>query len=171
MSAESTKRDACELALRKLAARERTENEIRAYLRSMKIDDDEAAKAISYLMECGYIDDERYCMKYYEYARSKNKAVYRIVRELEQKGIPSSFARQVIEKMSDDPQYSEVIVEDKEAALAAGLKMNREREASGKPADDKFYARVGRRLLSLGYGSSVCYYVIGKIRSKVAENE
>lgn len=110
-------------------------------------------------------------MKYYEYARTKNKASYRILSELKQKGISTDYAKAVIEKMKDDAQYSETIVDDRTAALNVGIKMDRERRESGKAADEKFYARVGRRLMTLGYNSGICYYVIGRIRSRLSNDE
>ena len=46
-----------------------------------------------------------------------------------------------------------------------------EQLAKGKEIDDKFLSKVGRRLMSLGYNSGVCYYVIGRIREDKKNTE
>ena len=35
--------------------------------------------------------------------------------------------------------------------------------------DERFMGKVGRRLMSLGYDSSTCYYVIGALRKRSGE--
>ena len=64
----------------------------------------------------------------------------------------------------DNPDYVEIIEEagnEKERALAVGQKMLRQHLELGKEADKNFMAKVGRRLISLGYDNHVLYSVIG----------
>jgi regulatory protein len=58
--------EAYELALKALAAKERTEAEIRAWLRERGAEDPATAEAISRLIEEGAIDDERFALRYAE---------------------------------------------------------------------------------------------------------
>lgn len=163
-SDDTKKRTARDAALRKLSSRDRTEKEIRDFLAEAGYEADEAEDAVAFLKECGYLDDKNYCRKYYVYGSSKGKSRERIVRELVQKGIPAEHSRNVFEDMADDPQWQENLTDDRTNALKIGSRMARDQEASGKELDEKFMARVGRRLMGLGYESGICYYVIGKLR-------
>ena len=73
--------------------------------------------------------------------------------------------------MEAEPEYGGEVISDRDAALEMGLKMARQQEASGKDFDQKFLARVGRRLAGLGYDSSTCYYVMNKVKDYGKEDE
>ena len=152
-------------ALRKLAARERTEKEILDYLREAGCSTDEASEIIAEFKSWGYIDDEKYCRRYYEYARNKGRASARIARELMQKGISMEMCRQVLEECGEEGHG------DRQSALEVGMKMAYGQIELGKTVDQKFLARVGRRLAGLGYDSGTCYYVMNMIKSSSREIE
>lgn len=160
----SYREDSREAALRKLSFRARTEKEIRDFLAEKEFAGEEIEDTVAFLKEYDYLNDERYCRQYYIYGRSKGKALFRIIRELEQKGIPSSVSKNAIDDMENDAEYESQLVDDREAALKVGLKMAQAQKSDNKPVDEKFLARVGRRLMSLGYSSGTCYFVIGKIK-------
>ena len=151
--------------MRKLSARMRTEQEIRDFLRSAEYPTEEIEAAIAELVGYGYLHDERYCREYFLYAKARGKADARIVRELAQKGISAETARNVIEDLrAEEAEDEGRTVDDHAAALAVGHKMLRNQWDDGKVADDKFLARVGRRLAGLGYDGSVIYDILGKLR-------
>ena len=152
-------------ALRKLAARERTEKEILDFLREAGCSDEEASEITSEFKSWGYIDDEKYCRRYYEYARSKGRASVRIARELMQKGISTEMCRQVLEDCREEGPG------DRQSALEVGMKMAQDQRELGKPVDQKFLARVGRRLAGLGYDSGTCYYVMDRVKASSREKE
>ena len=152
-------------ALRKLSVRDRTEKEILDFLKEAGCTGAEAEEITSEFREWGYIDDEKYCRRYFEYGRSKGKASARIIKELVQKGISAEKARDVLEELTDRT------ADDREAALSVGMKMALNQTDLGKDIDDRFLARVGRRLAGLGYDSSTCYYVIGKVSDYGKERE
>ena len=152
-------------ALRKLSVRDRTEKEILDFLREAGCTAEEAAEITAEFREWGYIDDEKYCLRYFEYSKSKGKASARIMRELVQKGISAEKARDVLEELTDRSS------DDREAAMSVGMKMAANQADLGKAIDDRFLARVGRRLAGLGYDSNTCYYVIGKVRDYGKERE
>lgn len=152
---EKNKEKARRAALRKLSSRDRTEKEISDVLCQWGCSREETAEIIDEFRELGYLDDERYCLRYYEYAKSRGKASDRIIRELISKGVPMQTARAALDNTETD---------DRAAALSVAFKMAENQQACQKPLDEKFMARVGRRLSSLGYNSGICYYAIGKIR-------
>ena len=166
----SGKDKARERALKKLSTRERTEKEILDFLCGEGCTSVESKEIVAEFKEWGYLDDERYCRRYFEYGRSKGKAAARIIRELVQKGISADKARDVLLDMNEESD-SVKWEDDKCAALSVGMKMAGNQAVSGKPLDEKFLARVGRRLAGLGYDSGTCYYVIGKIRDYGKERE
>ena len=154
------KEKARQAALRKLSSGDRTEKEILDVLSRWGCSSEESSEIIDEFKEWGYLDDEKYCLRYFEYASSKGKALARIVRELVQKGISAEKVRAVLDDVPAD---------ERGKALAAAMKMARSQAEIGKPLDDKFLTRVGRRLSSLGYDSGICYFVIGKIREYAKE--
>ena len=166
----SGKDKARERALKKLSTRERTEKEILDFLCGEGCTSGEAKEIVAEFREWGYLDDERYCRRYFEYGRSKGKAAARIIRELVQKGISADKARDVLSDMNEE-SGSGKWEDDKCTALSVGMKMAVNQADSGKPSDEKFLARVGRRLAGLGYDSGTCYYVIGKVRDYGKERE
>ena len=54
--------------------------------------------------------------------------------------------------------------DDRALAMEIGEKMVRQQRENGKDRDEKFFARVGRRLAGLGYDSGTIYSVLGKLR-------
>ena len=166
----SGKDKARERALKKLSTRERTEKEILDFLCGEGCTSVESKEIVAEFKEWGYLDDERYCRRYFEYGRSKGKAVARIIRELVQKGISADKARDVLSDMNEESDGGKW-EDDKCAALSVGMRMAANQADSGKPSDEKFLARVGRRLAGLGYDSGTCYYVIGKVRDYGKERE
>ena len=166
----SGKYKARERALKKLSTRERTEKEILDFLCGEGCTSVESKEIVAEFKEWGYLDDERYCRRYFEYGRSKGKAAARIIIELVQKGISADKARDVLSDMNEESDGGKW-EDDKCAALSVGMRMAANQADSGKPSDEKFLARVGRRLAGLGYDSGTCYYVIGKVRDYGKERE
>ena len=166
------KHSASEAAMRKLAARMRTEQEIRDFLRRAEYNAEETEAAVKELKSYGYLNDERYCGEYFRYAKARGKADRRIVQELVQKGIDAETARNVMEDLRDEAAAAgDERPDDRAAALMIGRKMLRGQREDGKKADDKFLARVGRRLAGLGYDSRVIYDVLGKLRQDERDRE
>ena len=162
---KAERQKAFEAGCRKLSARMRTEQEIRDILKRAAYDDEEIEAAIAELVGYGYLNDERYCGEYFLYAKARGKADARIVRELAQKGISAETARNVIEDLRAEEADDEGrAVDDHATALAVARKMLRNQWDDGKTVDDRFLARVGRRLAGLGYDGSVIYDILGRLR-------
>ena len=157
-------KSAYDAACGKLAYRMRTEKEIRDFLESAGYEAGETAQAVADLKSFGYIDDARFCEEYFRYAKKKAKADARIIRELSQKGISAELARNAIEDARADAEME--FDDDETSAMKTAVQMLRNLTEDGKKADEKFFAKVGRRLFQLGFDSSVIYGVIGALRRK-----
>ncbi len=195
----------------------RTEKEIRDFLAEKEFDKSEIDEAISDLKEFGYIDDKRYTVEYFRYAKKKSKAEAMIIRELAAKGISAEFARDAVEdaraeaeatraatadlggpsssgcveslgnqsgpRSPQDPANSETagctgglgpsepqpFETDSEIATRLAEKMLATQIEDGKPVDDKFLARVARRLASKGFSANTVYSTLSDIKSKARE--
>ena len=166
------KRTCMEAAMSKLNYRMRTEHELESALSDLGYEKDDIADTIEELKTFGYVDDQRYSEEFIRSSSRKNWSSARITRALREKGISASMAEDAMESYleSEETGYSAESF-DRERALETGLRMTEEQIAKGKVPDERFLGKVGRRLMSLGYGSGTCYYVIGKIReeSKTAD--
>ena len=210
-------KSAYDVACAKLAARMRTEKEIRDFLGEKEYEKGEIDEAITDLKEFGYIDDKRYAVEYFRYAKKKSKAEAMIFRELAAKGIAAEFARDAIEDARaeaeatraaatdlggpsssgcvgslgnqsgpcspQNPANSETagctgglglfdtqdFESDAEIATRLAEKMLAIQMEDGKPVDDKFLARVARRLASKGFSANTVYSTLADIKSKARE--
>ena len=107
-------------------------------------------------------------LMYYKEAARKGKGRRRIEQELLNKKISKSVIRDALDEFvsEENPEYQEMIEDvgsESERALAVGRKMLSQHLELGKTADKNFMAKVGRRLMSLGYDSSILYSVIGTL--------
>lgn len=155
-------------ALRYVASQLRTEGQIEDYLRRKEFSQEEIEQAMGMLREYKYVDDSHYCVCYYKEACRKGRGRRRIEQELERKRVPRSVIRETLDQFlsEDNPEWEDIreeLLTEKERAMAAAEKMLNNHLSEGREADRKFFAKVGRRLVSLGYGSEVVYGVIGAI--------
>ena len=177
-------------ACRKLSTRMRTEKEIADYLKDLDFTEEAIAEALTELIDCGYINDKKYAFEYFKYARRKGWAMQRIRHELAVKGIGAGTIEEVkdgIEQAMDEAagaqtaaidgagefgasgflgDFAEELPEldDTPVAREVAQKMARNQLADGKELDEKFMARLARRLAGLGYSSSVIYGVSKELR-------
>ncbi len=161
---EDKKKKSCEeAALSKLSYRMRTEKEIRDFLIGEEYPSDEVDSVIEFLKSAKYIDDEHYVCEFYRASRQKSWADQRIINALKEKGIDKTFAKNVIEDYKETDDFNG---EKSDEALAKSVaeKMIRDQQALGKSIDDKFLAKIGRRLASLGYNPGVIYGIINRYR-------
>lgn len=174
-SAQSDAQKAFDAGCRKLSARIRTEKDIREFLKQNGFGEEAADEAVAMLKEYRYLDDERYCKEYFRYAKAKGRADARIVKELTAKGVSSELAQNAIEDARSEAEaerstagvsdfLEQPQTDDRALAMEIGEKMARQQRENGKDRDEKFFARVGRRLAGLGYDSGTIYSVLGKLR-------
>ncbi len=94
---EQKKRNKARAAgLRLLTARDRSIQEIRERL-ERRFSQEEALDAVEYLIELGYLDDERYAKNYVEYRNhSRPRGNYLLRLELRNKGVAEPIIEQVL---------------------------------------------------------------------------
>lgn len=165
-------------ALRYITAQIKTEGQVADYLKRKGFDSEHIKSAIEYLKEYNYINDYNYCVLYFREAAFKGKGRRRIEQELMNKKVDKSVIREALDAYvsEDNMDYHELIEEvgsEKDRALEIGRKMLRQHLDSGKEADKNFMAKVGRRLMTLGYDISILYSVIGTLmkEGKVSDDD
>ena len=161
---EEKKKKSCEeAALNKLSYRMRTEKEIRDFLKAEEYQYDEIEATIEFLKMAKYLDDEHYVCEFYRASRQKSWADQRIIKALSEKGIDKAFAKNVIEDYKETDDYNGE-KSDEALAKAVAEKMIKDQLSLGKPMDDKFLAKIGRRLASLGYNPGIIYGIINSCK-------
>ena len=156
-----------EAALSKLNYRMRSKAELKKALADLDYDTEEIAETIEELESFGYVDDRRFSEEFIRSSARKNWSSSRIIRALREKGISKDMAEEALENhLNGEESSTDSGSFDRERAFSTGSKMADEQLIKGKKIDDKFLSKVGRRLMSLGYGSGVCYYVIGRLRDE-----
>ena len=165
-SKKTENRTCMEVALAKLSYRMRTESELRKSLIELGYSEDEILSVMEELKSYGYIDDDRYIREFYRSSRRKSWSRNRIIRALSEKGVSRSKASDVIDEFENSEEFEDMglISDDRAQALELGQDLLRKHINSGKAADDKFWGKVGRRLMTLGYDQGCCYYVIKRLR-------
>ncbi len=161
-------------ALRYVSLAQKTEGQVKDYLRRKSFSEAEIEEALEMLREYRYVDDKKYCCDYYMYGCRKGRGRRRIERELEQKKIKRDIIRESLEEFLSEgnPDYEYIMEEtltEKERAMHIGQKMLKEQLSLGKDVDKAFCAKVGRRLISMGYDGDSIYGVIGFIMKNKAE--
>lgn len=141
--------DIRDAAVKYLAPRARTCGEVKKHLEGKGFEPEEIGETIEELKSLHYLDDEEYCRMYFEYAFGKGKGIFRVKRELEEKGISGD----IIDIALEDYEQKDTELER--------AKRQAEKIAAGKEHDEKLMGRIGRRLTSLGYSADVVYQVIG----------
>ena len=153
-----------------LSRRFRTEEEVSQHLRGKGYAEEEIARAVDDLKDYGYINDFDYCQAYYRYGIARDRGRRRIERELLDKGIP----RQVIDSAwsaLEENAEEDIVTDEMTMAWNAAMKLAKQQKGAGKPLDQKFMARVGRRLSGLGYPSEIIYSVLGKLKEGEDDEE
>lgn len=147
----------------------KTALEIRKYLEKHEYSKLEIDDAIVKLIEYNYIDDVNYAKIYIKQAASRGKGKMKINQELTTRGVSRqnvSSAWDDIETEFGNETVTEFapILDEKARALEIGMKMRQQQLSEDKPVDEKFCAKVGRRLAGKGYSADVIYFVLGKLR-------
>jgi len=171
-SASRTKMDVFDKAAGYLAFQPRTEAEIRAYLKKKEYSPSEIDDGIAKLLEYQYLDDTAYACSFIRQAAAKGWGRRKMEQELMGKGVSRTHIEAAWARLEDESGESEEsscngvsnLFDEKKRALEIGVKMTRQQLEAGKNLDEKFLARVGRRLSGQGYSSDVIYFVVNKLR-------
>lgn len=147
------------IALRQLAARARTEAQLRARLARDGLDA-EADATVDWLRRLGYLDDLAYARARARALVASGRAGPRLaVRRLEGEGISAADARAAVAaalsgEEGSDPRAAEL-------ALCRNLAERRARPVALSALDARARARLGRFLLGRGFTPEVVARVLG----------
>lgn len=165
-------------ALRYITAQVKTSGQVADYLKRKGFEKEDIQGALEYLKEYNYINDKEYCVAFFREACRKGKGRRRIEQELLNKKVGREVIADALDEYisEENPEYQEMLDEvgsEKERALDVGRKMLRQQLEAGKEADKNFLAKVGRRLMTLGYDTSTLYSVIGTLmkEGKVSDDD
>lgn len=155
-------------ALRYITAQIKTEGQVEDYLKRKGFEPEHIKDTIEFLKEYNYVNDKEYCVLYYKDACRKGKGRRRIQQELLTKKVRMETIIEALEEYTneDNIEHDDFLNEvgsEKDRALEVGRKMLRQHLELGKEADKNFMAKVGRRLITLGYDTSILYSVIGTL--------
>lgn len=149
-----------ERALGYLRYGDRTTAEIKEYLRKKGYEEEEISEAVAFLLDCGFIDDERYGRRYTELGVEKRKSGQKIMMELIQKGLEKDR----IKVWLDEYLTEDVVMAN---ALAEARKY---KERRGLDMDKAGLDKIKQRLAYLGYGQSVLYKTADALRKESEES-
>ena len=156
------KRSAMDAAARKLADRSMTQAELAKWLAAREYPEEEIRQVLADFLGAGYLDDARYCREYFRLAFRKNKSARRAFEELKQRGV----SEEVIADAYEEHLMEEGESEDEETR--AGRELEKILRNAGLTREDeipeKVIARIGRRLNSYGYSSSLIYRLLGELK-------
>ena len=150
-----------------LARSSRTEKEVRDYLKRKNFCQQDIDETVIEFKEYRYIDDRRYCHSFFEYGLRKSWGEYRIIMELEKRGVP----REISSNEFQDYLYENEIDEDfeRQEALKVGRKIVELADVTDDHLPDKIKGRVIRRLQSYGYSRSDIFSVITELERERRE--
>jgi len=145
---EEELRHAVDLAYKALAARDRTEAELRAFLERKRAEPDAIGAAIQELREAGQVDDARYARRFAEDKRSIERwGSERIERDLVRRGIAAELAAAAAAEREPGDERS------------AAEQLLAERFRGGLP-DDRERDRAWRLLVRRGYTPELAYEAV-----------
>ena len=138
-------RRAVDLAYKAVAARDRTETELRAFLERKRAEPAAIEAAVAELREAGYVDDARYAQRFAEDKRSIERwGSERIERDLQRRGVPAELIQRAL------------VREESGGELAAACELLAERFRTGLP-DERTRDRAWRLLVRRGYEPELAY--------------
>nr|WP_315023298.1 regulatory protein RecX [uncultured Aminipila sp.] len=166
------KKSPIDVALKHLANRDRTCQEIKKHLNEKEYSTDEIEETVDYLLEMNYLNDELYIEKYIEYAVSKGKGSAKIKGELRNKGVDKQLIDEVVscsETLASQNEreraYIEAlkIVQNVKIEDLSDCDNDFNRKAQKFKELQRIKAKVARKLESRGYSRNVIFDIIDNI--------
>jgi regulatory protein len=138
---------AIELAYRAVGYRERTVAELRTFLERKRVGPCAIEEAVAELSEAGFLDDERYALRFADDKRELECwGSERIARDLQRRGVASDLIETAIS------------VRSSEAELSAAMLVLEGRFPP--PGDDRERDRAWRLLVRRGYATEIAYEAV-----------
>lgn len=161
----SSKMDAFDRAAGYLAVQPRTRAEIRAYLKKKEYSPLEIDEAMERLQEYNYADDAAYAESFIRQSAARGWGRRKMEQELTKRGVSREDMEAAWNALEDQGgEDAAALFDEKKRALETGVKMTKQQLTEGKELDEKFLARVGRRLSGQGFRADTVYFVVNKLR-------
>ena len=145
------------VATRFAANRMKTKSQLEKHLLTKEYPRAEITELLSRFEEYGYLKDIEYAAVYISHGIPKGQTVWRIKRELLERGVSENHINygleRYIEESAHDPIADEFQRGKWQAEKIIGLQT---------PVDSKLLAKAGRKLVSLGYRSETVYAILGE---------
>jgi len=149
--------DIWDTATRFLANRMKTRSQLEQHLVTKEYPADEISEVLTQLEEYGYLNDANYAAIYISHSVPKGQTLWRIKRELTERGITeanqNAGLEQYMDESGNDPRQDELQRGKLQAEKIIGQQ---------RPVDEKLLAKAGRKLVSLGYRSETIYTILGE---------
>jgi SOS response regulatory protein OraA/RecX len=166
------KPDPRDVALKHLAHRDRTCQEMRKHLREREYTAEEIESAINYLLDMNYLNDVTYTEKYIEYGVSKGKGSLKIKGELLQKGIDKYLVEDILscsEKLETQNERERAL--EQALKIVSNIKINVlydcdddfNTKAQKYKELQRIKTKVARRLENLGYSRDVIFATVDEV--------
>ncbi len=150
-------------ASRFLANRMKTKKETKDHLIKKGYSMNDVHNLLVSFQEYGYLNDPEYVAVYISHGIQKGRTLWRVNRELIEKGIsPADLEfglQKYIEEYNHDPLADEYQRGRELAAKLIGYEAN--------VVETKLLAKVGRKLVSLGYRPDMVYDILGEYMKKI----
>ena len=141
---------------------DRTEKEVVQHLRKKGYEEREIAECMEFLIECSFIDDERYALKFVESSMEKGRGPVRIRHELQEKGVPAEIAegevRGVQEGTREGGGGGGGARREGWVVLPGG-----EAGEESPTLTEKEKAKIARKLASAGFSAGAAYDAIHRL--------
>lgn len=152
--------DIKDVALRYMQFRERSTLEVMKHLKSKNFTQEDIDETILFLKELHYLDDERYAESLMRYGTTKGWGPVRLKQEMAEKGISSEIIQEIIENCEITKSEKQLAMEQAIKLLnRSGIEMDADKEI-----DERQLAKIGRRLMALGYHTGIIYDVLNKLK-------
>ena len=171
-------RDIRDVALGKLAYRQRTVEELRKQLLDIGYGAEEINALIEEFVDYGYLNDIKYACSFFNYAESKGWAFNRARRELRSRGVSDEDIKDGYDEwlnnmeLNSGNEMESSKETEREKAFRVALKMvdSNDLDERGR-LPEKIKSRIARKLYSYGYGSDNIYSVTRNIEEELVRGQ
>ncbi len=150
-----------EAAVRKLARKSMSAEELRQFLLKKEYAKEEVEREIEELRSRRYLDDRKFAWEYLQYAFSQNRSKRRAFAELRKKGV----SEEDMQGAFMDYEDLEGGLQEKKMARDEADKVLRMADLSwDDPIPEKIRGRIARRLSARGFSSSLIWDLLEELR-------
>lgn len=146
-----------DVASRFLQNRMKTKSQLKKHLQIKEYPEDQIANVLTKFEEYGYINDIDYAAVYIAHCIPKGQTIFRIQRELKERGVAESSIDAGLLRYTEETDYDPVADEFQRGKIQAEKIIGTQ-----NPFDSKLIAKAGRKLVSLGYRSETVYAILGE---------